>query len=146
MFVGFIYLSFIGCAHNTVIISSLAFSKSHDLNEFCKRDHSSYFLPVYPVGIFYCDRGVLNDWHELPAVQFSDGTIMHFNSGKLHRRYGPAIIWEDGKLEYYSNGKKHRENGPAVVWPDGYADYYGGTQEYWINGVQYTEKEYFNIF
>ena len=78
--------------------------------------------------------------------------------GLLHRKFGPAYICEHyGKLEWYFNGLHHREDGPAVVhkgheqWykhgvkhrMGGPAVYGPGTKkEWWINGVQYTLKEY----
>lgn len=153
IFVSLLYLNFVGCEYktkNTDVptekISSFVFFQSHDLNKFCENDYGCYAVAIPNIGIFRCKNGVLNDWRGLPSVQFSDGTIMYFNSGKLHKSYGPAIIWEDGRVEYYSNGKRHREDGPAVIFFNKGSDIFDFTKEYWINGVQYTEKEYYNIF
>ena len=88
-----------------------------------------------------------------------DGTKEHYNSkGQLHRTDGPAIEWMNGYKAWLQNGKFHRINGPAIEWPDGTkfwyqngklhcldgpaAEYSYGEVNYWIEGVQLTEKEF----
>jgi len=57
-------------------------------------------------------------------------------SGKHHREDGPAIEYLGGSIKWwYLNGQLHRENGPAIEYSD-------GTKDWFINGKQYTEKEY----
>ncbi len=36
---------------------------------------------------------------------------------------------------WFANGVPHREDGPAFVYED-------GTEEYWLNGVEYSEEEF----
>ena len=57
-------------------------------------------------------------------------------NGNLHREDGPAVVSVYGDYKgWYLNGKRHREDGPAI-------EYYNGGKEWWINDIQYTEKEY----
>ncbi len=44
-------------------------------------------------------------------------------------------VFEDGSECWYLNGKIHRENGPALNGPF-------NTEEYYLNGIQYSKKEY----
>ena len=57
----------------------------------------------------------------------------------LHREDGPAAEYTDGTKMWYQNGKLHREDGTAVEYAD-------GEKEYWYNGNFYsdikTDKEY----
>lgn len=41
----------------------------------------------------------------------------------------------DEYTERFLNGKRHRENGPAVEWVN-------GDQEWFLNGIKYSEKEF----
>ena len=56
------------------------------------------------------------------------------SDGKLHREDGPAIEWAYGSNAWYKHDKLHREDGPAIE-----ADQH---KEYWLEGMYYTEKEY----
>ena len=64
------------------------------------------------------------------------GTKYWYLNGKLHREDGPALE-EDGIKYWYLNGKLHREDGPAIENPY-------GPKSWWLNGIQYSEKEYWN--
>jgi hypothetical protein len=49
---------------------------------------------------------------------------------------GPAFISKkDNYRAWYLNGKLHRIDGPAKAYNTGY-------QEYWVDGIHYTENEY----
>jgi hypothetical protein len=78
----------------------------------------------------------LCDWEQY-------GIIMWLKNGFLHHREIdpktgltlPAMI--QGKmLAWYKEGLRHREDGPAIIDPD------DGTEDYWLNGKQFSKKEY----
>ena len=86
----------------------------------------------------------------LPALVYSDGTMMYYLNGKLHNTNGPAAIYPDGTMMYYLNNKLHNTNGPAAIYPDGSVMYY-------INGIcrnnnplntyyKYNTKKYSPLF
>jgi hypothetical protein len=55
-------------------------------------------------------------------------------NGRLHRVNGPAI--ENGESSFwFFNGKPHRLDGPALILNS-------GSTEYWINGIMYSESDY----
>jgi hypothetical protein len=59
-------------------------------------------------------------------------------NGLLHREDGPACEWNDSDYKaFYINGELHREDGPAV-------EYHPGDKVWYLNDIQYTEKEYKN--
>jgi hypothetical protein len=76
-------------------------------------------------------------------MQFIDnnGNIRYELNGKLHRLDGPAFIWKNGDGQWYKNGKLHRLDGPAILWKNEIAR----IEEYWIEGVEYTEQEFLNL-
>jgi len=93
------------------------------------------------------------------AVEWCNGDKEYWVNGKRHRLNGPAIEYKNGERYWYKEGKIDREDGPAVedpilkvkVWfkngikhrEDGAAvEHSDGSKEYWINGVKYTEEEY----
>lgn len=58
---------------------------------------------------------------------------------KFHRVGGPA--WLDaGGMIWSVNNKNHRVDGPA------YVDFYNQIIEYWVNGRELKEKEFFRHF
>ncbi len=59
-----------------------------------------------------------------PAMIKSDGSILYYHCNKLHRRHGPAVISADGTLRYYNKGELHRVGGPAIIYPNGGCEYY----------------------
>ena len=68
-----------------------------------------------------------------PAVEFDDGTMQWYQNGLLHRDSGPAIVYPTGRKAWYKEGKLHRDGGPAVEWED-------GKKEYYINGVKVGQR------
>jgi len=42
-----------------------------------------------------------------------------------------------GGYVYFLNGEFHRDDGPAFLWAFG-----SGAEEWFLNGIKYTEKEY----
>ncbi len=54
-----------------------------------------------------------------------------------HREKGPVLIRENGDTQWAKNGKLHRLDGPAVNW-----HWQKAKKEYWIEGTQYSEKDY----
>jgi len=52
----------------------------------------------------------------------------------LHREDGPAVECADGYKAWWINNKRHREDGPAVE--------YCGHKEWYLNGFNFTEKEW----
>jgi len=49
--------------------------------------------------------------------------------------YTERVEHEDKAVFYYKYGFWHRLDGPAIIYPGGY-------KEWWINGINYTKKEY----
>jgi hypothetical protein len=72
---------------------------------------------------------------DVPAIEYVNGTKCWYLDGNRHREDGPAIEYADGGRCWCRNGNRHRINGPAIEWSD-------GSEEYWIEGVKYTEAEY----
>lgn len=57
-----------------------------------------------------------------------------YKDGELHREDGPAYRHKQSRF-WFVDGKLHRLDGPAV-------DATGHPKEYWINGQQWSPKEY----
>lgn len=72
-----------------------------------------------------------------PAVVHYYGDKLWYRDGKLHREDGPACTYRNGTKEWYRDGTRHRVDGPAVEYPDGLMD------QYWVNGQQLTEEEFY---
>ncbi len=65
-----------------------------------------------------------------------NGSIFYYNKeGEFHRLDGPAAIYKSGNKFWMKNNKYHRLYGPAIEW-------WNGNKEYWIEGTQYSEKNY----
>lgn len=81
-----------------------------------------------------------------PAVETSLGVTVWYFHGVIHREGGPALKYWDGRRYWYLNGLLHREDGPAIEHIDGHEEWTlrGNSykKEWWINGVEYTEKEF----
>jgi len=58
-------------------------------------------------------------------------------SGQYHRLDGPAIEWVFGANEYFKNEIRHRLNGAAYENKD--------EKQYWFEGKQYNESEYWIV-
>ncbi len=56
----------------------------------------------------------------------------------LHRLGAPSYVNNVGFKAWFENGKRHREGGPAIEYHDGFVRYY-------LNGIFYEEKEYWQI-
>jgi hypothetical protein len=62
-----------------------------------------------------------------PAVIWSDGTMLWYLHGQIHREDDlPAIFHPNGLLEWWMNDHPHRENGPAIIDHRDLAWYVGG--------------------
>ena len=46
-------------------------------------------------------------------------------------------VHDGGSKFWYLNDKRHREDGPAVEYTD-------GSKEWFLNGIEYSEEEYWN--
>jgi len=64
------------------------------------------------------------------------GTEYWYVEGLLHRLDGPAILYQSGVKYWYKHGEKHREDGPCE-------EHYDGYKIYCLNGIYYTEEEYY---
>ena len=60
-----------------------------------------------------------------------------YQNNKLHHLDGPAIECPNGYKAWFQNGVRHRLDGPA-------REYTNGTVEYWIDGKELTEEEFFS--
>lgn len=80
------------------------------------------------------------DYHKLKNMGNNMITIktniIYFSNKEeeSHRLNGPAVINNGSYRTWCKNGKLHRLNGPAII----IVDY----QEWWIEGVKYTETGY----
>jgi hypothetical protein len=71
-------------------------------------------------------------------LQTEKGSKLFLNkAGKYHRLDGPAIEWNYGAKEYFKNGIRHRLDGPAYESKD--------EKQFWFEGKQYMEAEYWVI-
>lgn len=80
--------------------------------------------------------GNLHSFNGEPAVVYSNGDKYWYHHGRRHRDNGPAILTNKG-FYWYCNGKKHRLDGPAID--------YCQFLEYWVNGEEYTFKEWIKL-
>lgn len=55
----------------------------------------------------------------------------------LHNEGSPALEYFDGEKYYISHGKCHRLDGPAII--------FGKNNQFYINGKNYREKEYWYL-
>ena len=62
--------------------------------------------------------------------------------GHRHRFDGPAYINSHGSQSWWFNNKLHRIGGPAVICSEKDRRIYGPLLLWWINGEEYTFKEY----
>jgi hypothetical protein len=70
-----------------------------------------------------------------PAIISPNGNQAWYQNGVFHRVGGPALEMADENMyQWCQNGLLHREDGPAVMMKD--------IIEWWIHGVQYSEKEF----
>jgi len=90
---------------------------------------------------WYLKNNIIHRDNDLPAVIIRDGKKqIWFKNGLKHRLGKPAIIsqafsYDLSYEEWWIEGQKHREDGPAVTFSS-------GNKEYWLNGVEITEKDF----
>jgi len=76
-----------------------------------------------------------------PAIVQPNGDREYWTRGVRNRVDGAAFIY--GKTrEYWVDGKLHREDGPAMYRSPKKAIGMPAVTQYWIDGVQLTEKEF----
>lgn len=76
------------------------------------------------------------------------GTERWYNDkGQLHRLDGPAVVFPFGTKMWLKNGKLHRLDGPAIIYGTGQKplSITCTSEEWYINGVRYTEDEFEDI-
>jgi len=83
--------------------------------------------------VLYVKNGVWHRDNDLPAVEYSDGAKTWYKDGNCHRENAPANIAPDVEM-WCVEGVKHRYDGPALTLH--------GNQFYYINGKEYSEKDY----
>lgn len=98
-------------------------------------------------GVSYLDsEGNPHSENDEPCI-ISEGYKEWRKHGILHRDIGPARI-SSSKTIYAVDGAYHRLDGPAVEWSNEYKqaaiEVYGSDKEFWIDGVQYSETEYWD--
>lgn len=81
-------------------------------------------------------QGLIHRIHGPSIVSLNRVTAWSKN-GRHHREDGPALCGDGHKYWHYE-GKYHRKNGPAIVYSD-------GSEQYWVNGIKHTEKEFLNL-
>jgi len=75
--------------------------------------------------------------NDLPAVEYSNGTMAWYKNGLNHRDNGlPAVEYPGGNKLWYVDGKYHRVDGPAVERVD------EGNNKWYIEGKELSEKEF----
>jgi hypothetical protein len=83
------------------------------------------------------DNGIVKENSTL-MLKTDKGSKFFLNkAGKYHRLDGPAIEWMYGANEYFKNGIRHRIGGPAYENKD--------EKQFWFEGKQYSEVEYWKI-
>ena len=78
---------------------------------------------------------------DLPAIEYPDGTKQWIKNGQLHRDNDlPAVESYDGTREWYRNGKRHRDNDlPAIEYSDGTKNWYRNGKRHRDNGLPAVE-------
>lgn len=98
--------------------------------------HTTWTWQVTGIDYIYLnDKGVLHRIYGPAYVSKKYKIIKWYKEGKLHRTGGPALQHQS-TLHWYKEGELHNLEGPAVVDP-------AGPYQYWIDGVRYTEKQYY---
>lgn len=72
------------------------------------------------------------------AEIFIYGCVCFYNT-QMGRDCGPAYISPSGHIAFRSHRKLHRIDGPATIYAD-------GVKEYWIDGKQLNELEFFAMY
>lgn len=76
-------------------------------------------------------------------VTNSWATVYLNKDGSYHRLDGPAVIDRStGYESWYVNGVRHRIDGPAVLYKDKTYE----KDEYWVNGREFSEEEFYKHF
>lgn len=95
------------------------------------------FCETYLTTKLDANNGIVQENSTL-ILESDQGSRFFLNkNGNYHRLDGPAIEWCYGAKEYFRNGIRHRTDGPAYE--------YKGEKQYWFEGKQYNEVEYFEL-
>lgn len=90
--------------------------------------------------LYFFHNGVLESIHDQPAIKKSDGSLLWYSKGMLHRNNLPAKI-VGGVQSYYRYDKKHYLDGPAILNTI-YALY---LRQYWINDHRLSEEAFHQL-
>ena len=91
-------------------------------------------VTVIPYELLWLIAEYLPHKNEIVIQKHKDGSIWHFQLGKLHReRDLPAIEYpESGRQEWWWKGQKHRAfDRPAIIVPE------GDEEEWWVDGKRH---------
>lgn len=95
------------------------------------------FCQVYLTDKLDGENGIVKENSSL-ILETDNGSKMYLDKGgRYHRLDGPAIEWHYGATEWFKNGIRHRIGGPAYESKD--------EKQYWFEGKQYTETEYWLV-
>jgi len=83
------------------------------------------------------ENGIVKENSTLMLTTENGSKFFLNKSGQYHRLDGPAIEWTFGANEYFKNGIRHRLNGAAYENKD--------EKQYWFEGKQYNESEYWIV-
>jgi hypothetical protein len=124
-------------------------SEDFDNTDFEKKDKERLFIWLKEKlsGISFCqayltdkldgENGIAKESATL-LLESENGSKFFLNkAGKYHNNDAPAIEWFYGAKEYFKNGIRHRIGGAA------YENY--DEKQYWFEGKQYNETEYWKI-
>jgi hypothetical protein len=65
-------------------------------------------------------------------------TLKIIPSSEFPVNYTGIVEQSNGDLIWYYKGKVHREDGPAIDYPNGYKAWY-------LNGIKYSQEEWFEM-
>jgi len=96
------------------------------------------------------DYKILNSYRGYPTVIKTNGTLMWFDRGVLHRGNDlPAIVKNNGTIEYWTNGNKTRDNkGPVVITKKSiyFSEFDNRLKVFFLNNTNYyTDSFYGNM-
>jgi hypothetical protein len=79
---------------------------------------------------YWYKNGMLHRDGDMPAIVYSDGTLIWYNHGQKHRDNDkPAVIYANGDVLWYRHGIIHRgDDKPAVI----YSNY---TMQWYLDGI-----------
>lgn len=95
------------------------------------------FCQVYLTDKLDGENGIVKENSSLILVTDNGSKMYLDKGGRYHRLDGPAIEWHYGSNEWFKNGIRHRIGGAAYEGKD--------EKQYWFEGKQYTENEYWMV-